>query len=75
MMNVGMLWLDDDKGSTLEEKILRAADYYLNKYGQSPNMCLVNQAQLDEEKQFGRIQVRPVQNVLRNHFWVGVQAA
>ncbi len=74
-MNVGMLWLDDDKGSTLEEKILRAADYYHNKYGQSPNMCLVNQTQLEEEKQFGRIQVRPVQTVLRNHFWVGVQAA
>ena len=72
-MDVGMLWLDDDKGSTLEEKILRAADYYKNKYGKTPNMCLVNQTQLDEEKQVGRIQVTPVQNVLRNHFWMGVK--
>lgn len=74
-MDVGMLWLDDDKHLTLEEKILRAADYYHNKYGQTPNMCLVNQAQLKEEKKVGLIQVRPVQNVLRNHLWMGVQTA
>ena len=73
-MNVGMLWLDDDKQLSLEEKILRAADYYHNKYGQSPNMCLVNEAMLQEAKQVGTIQVRPVQNVLNNHFWVGIQA-
>jgi hypothetical protein len=72
-MDVGMLWLDDDKNSTLEEKIIRAAEYYLYKYGKPPNMCLVNQTQLEEEKQVGRIQVRPVQNILRNHFWVGIQ--
>jgi hypothetical protein len=74
-MDVGMLWLDDDKSSTLEEKILRAADYYHNKYGKTPNMCLVNQTQLEEAKQVGLIQVRPVQNVLRNHFWMGVNTA
>jgi hypothetical protein len=72
-MNIGMLWLDDDKHLTLEEKIQRAADYYLNKYGQSPNICLVNQTMLKEEKKVGPIQVRPVQNILRNHFWVGIQ--
>lgn len=72
-MNAGMLWLDDDKHSTLEEKILRAADYYHNKYGESPDMCLVNQTMLDEEKKVGRIQVRPVHNILPNHFLVGVQ--
>lgn len=72
-MNVGMLWLDDDKHTTLEEKIERAAEYYQNKYGQSPDFCLVNQSMLEEEKKLGQIQVRPVQNVLRNHFWVGIQ--
>lgn len=72
-MNVGMLWLDDDKHTTLEEKIERAAEYYQNKYGQTPDFCLVNEAMLEEEKKMGRIQVRPVQNVLRNHFWVGIQ--
>lgn len=74
-MNVGMLWLDDDKHLTLDEKIQRAADYYRNKYGQSPNVCLVNQTMLEVEKKIGLIQVRPVQNVLHNHFWVGIQAA
>ncbi len=74
-MDIGMLWLDDDKHTTLEEKIQRAADYYLSKYGTSPNMCLVNQAMLDGEKKVGLIQVRPAQYILRNHFWVGIKAA
>jgi hypothetical protein len=34
----------------------------------------VNEAMLQEEKQVGKIQVRPVHNVLNNHFWVGVQS-
>jgi hypothetical protein len=68
-----MLWLDDDKHLTLDEKIQRAADYYRNKYCQSPNICLVNPNMLEEEKKVGPIQVRPVQNILRNHFWVGIQ--
>ena len=74
-MNVGMLWLDDDKHLSLDEKIQRAAEYYRNKYGQAPNICLVNQTMLEAEKKVGPIQVRPVQNILRNHFWVGIQAA
>lgn len=74
-MNVGMLWLDDDKHTTIEEKIQKAADYYHNKYGQSPNLCFVNPAMLAEAKNIGRIQVRTAPNILRNHFWVGVQTA
>ena len=67
---------DDDAlfPATMIPFLLRAADYYHNKYGQSPNMCLVNEAMLQEAKQVGTIQVRPVQNVLNNHFWVGIQA-
>lgn len=73
-MNVGMLWLDDDKRLTIDEKVKRAADYYQNKYGRSPDMCLVNKAMLAEEMRVDNIQVRPVRYVLPNHFWVGVAA-
>ena len=73
-MDVGMLWLDDDKKSSLDEKIKKAADYYLEKYGQKPDICLVNQAMLTEEKKVDAIQVQPAHNVLPNHFWVGVKA-
>ncbi len=73
-MDVGMLWLDDDKRMTLDDKIRRAADYYRQKYGQSPNLCLVNKAALENEKQVGPIEVKPVGHVLPHHFWVGVKA-
>lgn len=73
-MDVGMLWMDDDKKSSLDEKIRKAAAYYLEKYGQEPDICLVNQAMLAEEKNVDAIQVQPANNVLLNHFWVGVKA-
>lgn len=73
-MNVGMLWLDDDKNSSFEEKIARAADYYLEKYGVSPEICLVNKISLKEEKIIGKIQVQPVGNVLPHHFWMGTKS-
>ena len=45
-MNVGMLWLDDDAKRPLEEKVTRAVEYYEQKYGQLPELCLVNPTQL-----------------------------
>ena len=74
-MDVGMLWLDDDKNSSFEEKITRAADYYLEKYGVSPEICMVNTMNLEEEKVIGKIQVQPVGNVLPHHFWMGTKSA
>jgi hypothetical protein len=73
-MKVGMMWLDDDKKTTLEDKVLRAADYYREKYGRAPNMCLVNLTAIEKEKDVGQIHVQPAKNVLPNHFWVGVKA-
>ncbi|MCI0399385.1 MAG: hypothetical protein L0332_23035 [Chloroflexi bacterium] len=72
-MDIGMMWMDDDKRTTLEEKIQRAAEYYQDKYGRLPNLCLVNLAMLDGEKQVGAIEVRPVRNVLPNYFWLGLK--
>jgi len=45
-MNIGMLWFDNDKNETINEKILRAANYYQNKYGQSPTLCFVHPSML-----------------------------
>jgi hypothetical protein len=74
MMEIGMMWLDDDKQTTLEAKVLRAADYYREKYGHAPNLCLVNKQAIEQEREVGRIHVRPVKNVLPHHFWVGVKS-
>ena len=71
-MKVGMLWLDDDKRRSLEEKIRRAADYFEMKYGHSPNWCYVNNKTLAEEKAIGRMWVEPAAYVLPHHFWLGI---
>jgi hypothetical protein len=71
-MNVGMLWLDDDKRTTIEEKISRAAAYYQHKFGQAPDTCLVNTGVLKEELDVGAIHVSPARNVLPHHFWIGI---
>ena len=72
-MNVGMLWLDDDKQRSFEEKVRRAADYYQEKYGRSPELCLVSVKMLAVEKKVGQIEVQPVKTVLPNHFWLGMK--
>ena len=72
-MNVGMLWLDDDKKTSFEEKIRQAAEYYLQKFGRRPDTCIVNKSMLAEELSVGSIQVYPARNVLPNHFWMGIE--
>jgi hypothetical protein len=74
-MNVGMLWLDDDRNRSLEEKVSRAVEYYQEKYGRMPEMCLVNQGMLSGEKLVGKVNVQPIGNILPHHFWLGMKAA
>jgi hypothetical protein len=68
-----MLWYDDDKQRTLEEKVIRAADYYQHKYGQAPTLCLVNPRSMNgDSAAVARIRLRTAHNVLLHHFWVGM---
>jgi hypothetical protein len=48
-MNIGMLWFDNDPKAELTTKVERAAVYYLNKYGKSPNLCFVHPTMLRSE--------------------------
>lgn len=73
-MNVGMLWLDDDRKRTLEEKVRRAADYYFQKYGRLPELCLVNSTMSAGEAKVGGIEIKPAKTVLPYHFWLGMKA-
>lgn len=73
-MNEGMLWYDGDKQRTLEDKVRRAAEYYQEKYGKQPNICMIN-ANIDVDgasKALGTIEIVSAKNVLPNHFWVGI---
>ena len=74
-MKVGMLWLDDDRNRSLDEKVNRAVDYYLEKYGRLPELCFVNKKMLAEEKRVGKVSVYPQAAILPHHFWLGMKPA
>lgn len=82
-MDVGMLWFDNEETADLTAKVKRAADYYQEKYGQSPDLCFVHPHTLSENGgkakpkkvtpgKAAQIEVRPSDSLLPNHFWLGV---
>ena len=73
-MKVGMMWLDNDKTRSLDDKVQRAVDYYRDKYGRFPEVCLVNAKVLVEEKKIGRVKVQPGKTVLPGHLWLGMSS-
>ena len=75
-MKKGLLWFDNDKKTTLEEKILRAAEYYKQKYGKDLQICMVYQnADLSSIKdgKIGNIVVKPDRSILPNHLWLEIE--
>jgi hypothetical protein len=74
-MNVGMLWFDNDTKRTLEQKIKRAVDYYIKKYGRVPEMCLVNPGMSKDLQltDLDRLTVRAYRPVLPGHLWIGIE--
>lgn len=82
-MNVGMLWYDNDQKSEFNMKIQRAASYYQNKYGATPNVCFVHPCMLQNTNlttnetviKSGGIIIQTSNSVLPNHFWIGVNGS
>jgi hypothetical protein len=77
-MNVGMLWFDNDPRTALTAKVSRAADYYRQKYGLVPDLCLVHPSMLIErpdlvEGNAGKVAVRPNRAILPGHLWIGTE--
>jgi len=78
-MNTGMLWFDNDPKTDLDTKIVKAAKYYQNKYGQHPNLCFVHPTMLanilEKQKQVKiSVEVRPSNKILPNHLWLGISS-
>ena len=72
-MRVGMLWFDDSN-RTLPEKVARAGTFYRDKFGRSPNLCLVNPESCDvKEGVVAGIELRQARMVLPGHLWIGVE--
>jgi hypothetical protein len=73
-MQEGLLWFDADPKRELAEKVARAADRYHFKFGRRPNLCYVNPSVLDRGSTvLGGIRLLPAHNVLKHHFWIGVE--
>ena len=86
-MNIGMLWFDNDVQTDIGAKIYRAAEYYKEKYGSTPNLCFIhpsmtpkttmrhdevtNKYYYDVNSRYS-IEIRTTRAVLPNHFWLGV---
>lgn len=73
-MKIGMLWLDTDKKRSFDEKVRRAVEYYEDKYGRLPELCLVNKSTLSGEKKVDHVIVQPAKSVLPGHFWLGMSS-
>jgi hypothetical protein len=81
-MNIGMLWFDNDSKSDITSKVKRAANYYVGKYGDQPNICFIHPSMAsqdgenaNEAEKFdaGDIEVHLTTSVLPHHFWIGKQ--
>ena len=62
---LGMLWLDTSELS-LNDKILKAKDYYNRKYGKC-NVCYVLGI---EPFEIHDLKIKPMK-IPANHFWIG----
>jgi hypothetical protein len=89
-MDIGMLWFDNDRKSSIPSKVERAAHYYQKKYGVNPNLCYVHTKTITGDNggkkrskkaiegkplKIGKILVLKNDKVLPDHFWIGVSSA
>jgi len=75
-MDIGMMWFDNDPRTALTAKVSRAAEYYRQKYGLVPDMCLVHPSMLGERPDLvegcaGKVSVRSNRAIRPGHLWIG----
>jgi hypothetical protein len=73
-MDVGMMWFDEERGTELRARIDRAARYYKDKYGRTPNLCYIHPRTAEGEvRAKAEIEVRTSQSVQPDYFWLGLK--
>lgn len=78
-MKTHLLWFDDRTNTPIADKLQRAAAHFEAKHGQRPTICAINPlmaaaAGLQGPAVIAGMQIKTSQNVLTNHFWLGVEA-
>jgi len=73
-MKEGLLWFDNDPNRKLSDKISQAITRYQVKFGRRPTTCYVNAIEVNEQlTEINGIHLKPVVDVGRHHFWIGVE--
>ena len=74
-MNAGMLWFDNNPKTDLRTKIHNAINYYTDKYGHSPNTCIINPCmKIDlQSLRMDNIKVRTHNSILPNYFLISFE--
>ena len=69
-MENGLLWFDDRKKISTEQKIENAVLFFKEKYGKKPDCCYINTAEsgLDAPDRLAGLRIETSQYVLPNHF-------
>ncbi len=61
-------WFDDTPKKSVMQKLTEAVERYEEKFGEAPNLCLVNANNITE---YSGLEMRVADYVRPNHFWVG----
>jgi len=69
-MENGMLWFDDRKDISTEQKIQNAVAFFQEKYGSKPDCCYVNVTSQQKEisQKLKGLRVEISRYVMPNHF-------
>lgn len=72
-MDIGLLWYSNDPKMSLTAKIAAGIAYYKDKYGQTPNLVLINPKTLGVEiVSIPGVSIETRREILPNHFLIGV---
>ncbi len=68
-----LVWYDNDRKRPLADKVAAAVERYAERFGNEPELVLLNPAQAGEQGAIAGIPVRPHPLVSPNHLYVGVE--
>ena len=70
-MNKGMLWYDNNTKLNIEKRVLKAVEFFIEKYGYPPQCCFVNPDMTDEPMEIkNNIKIVPSERILKDHIWL-----
>lgn len=76
-MQAGLLWYDSEPSRTIAAKATAAAERFQQKFGLVPDVCYVSSKALKDGElsipfHEGQLRLIPANNILLNHFWIGL---